>query len=102
MGWTILVFIPKVNTDTWGVGLLKTLWKFLEAIIDTYPWSRIQFHDFLHGFCAWRGTGTATMELNIAQYLSSINQYPLLLVFLDLTKAYDTVDRICLISTLEG
>ena len=36
MVWTILFLIPKVNTDTQVIFLLETLWKLVEAIIDTY------------------------------------------------------------------
>ena len=46
--------------------------------------------------------GTATMELNLAQELVSTDKDPLFLVFLDLSKAYNTVDRGRLIRTLEG
>ena len=42
------------------------------------------------------------MELKIAQEISSIDQSPLLLVFLDVRKAYDTVDQELLIITMGG
>ena len=42
------------------------------------------------------------MKLKLAQDLTSIDQDPLLLVFLDLRKAYDTVDQERLLITLEG
>ena len=35
LGWEILVLIPKGTTDTRGIGLLDTLWKLVEALIDT-------------------------------------------------------------------
>ena len=35
LGWTILVLIPKGNTDTWGIDLLETMCKFFESIINT-------------------------------------------------------------------
>ena len=35
LGWTVLVLIPKGTTDTRFVGLLETLWKVVEALIDT-------------------------------------------------------------------
>ena len=41
------------------------------------------------------------MELKISQDLASINHHPLLLVFLDLRKAYDMVDHGSLIRTLK-
>ena len=35
LGWTVLVLIPKGTTKTRGIGLLETLWKVVEALIDT-------------------------------------------------------------------
>ena len=76
------------------------LWKVVEAIINTSLWDSIQFHGVFHRFCAGRGMGTETMELNISQDLSSVDQYPLLVVFLELRKTYNTVDRGRLVRTL--
>ena len=73
----------------------------MEAIIDTRLQARIKFHNVLHGFRVGRGPGTVTMELNIAQYLSIVDQYPLFFVFLNLSKAYNTEYCGRLISTLE-
>ena len=98
--WTILVFIPKGNTDTRGVGLLERLWKVVKAIIDTHLYFSIHFHNVLPRFRTGGGTRTSTMEINISQDLDSIYQDPLFLVFLDLRKSYDTVDRDRLIRTL--
>ena len=61
LGWTILVLIPKGNTDTWRIGILETLWEVVEAIIDTCLRSIIQFHDVLHRFCTGRGTEMSTI-----------------------------------------
>ena len=61
LGWTILVLNPKENTNILGIRLLETLWKDMEAIIDTCLPAIIQFYDVLHRFRAERGTGTATM-----------------------------------------
>ena len=77
--WTILILVPKGNADTRLIGLLGILWKVMEAIIDTCIKKFKNVHDALHIFCAWRGMGTAIMELNIAQDLASVNQDPLLL-----------------------
>ena len=35
LGWTSFVLIPKGTTYAQGIGLLDTLWKVVEAIIDT-------------------------------------------------------------------
>ena len=81
MGWKLLVLIPKGNNDTQGVGLLETLWKVVEEIIDTRLRESIILHDILHGLIAGRGTWTAILELKVAQELYSIDQDPLLQFF---------------------
>ena len=78
LGKTILFLIPKGNTDTKGVGLLKTLWKVLEAIIDTRLTYLIHFYDVLLRFRSGRGIGTATMDLKIAQYFPASSKTPFL------------------------
>ena len=74
LSWIILVFIPKINTDTQGIVLLKVLWNIVEAVISTQVKMVVQFHDVLHGFCARRGTGVAIMELKMAQDMYIIDQ----------------------------
>ena len=96
------VYHPVLDpTDTQGISLLKTLWKIMQAIIDTRVWASIHFHYFIHRFRAGVGTYIVTMELNLAQGLIRFNQVPFFLVFLDLRKDYSTVDRDRLIKTLE-
>ena len=95
-GWTVLEFIFKGNTDTWCIGLLETLWNVVEALIDTRFRASLQLHNVLHGFLYGRGIGTSIVNLKLAQELSSVDHDPLLLVFLDLRKAYDTVETDCL------
>ena len=53
----------------------------------------IEFHDCLHGFLTGRGTGTAMIEVKLAQQLAYLNQTPLYGIFIDLKKAYDAMDR---------
>ena len=86
LGWTVLFLIPKVNTDTWGIGLLEVLWKVVEAVIGTRIKSVVQFHDFLHVFCAGRGKGNAIMEFKPDQELESVDQDPSSTLLLYLSK----------------
>ena len=102
MGWKILVLIQKGTTTTIGIVLLETLWEVVEAMIDTRLRFSLHMHDVLHVFRSRRGTGTAITELKLSQELASMYQDPLFLVFLDLRKAYNTVDRDRLFSTLEA
>ena len=90
--WTVLVLVPKGTTDTQDIGLLETLWKVAEALIDTCLQASLYMHNFLHRFRDGRGTGTDIMELKLAQELARIYQSLILLVFLDLRKAYDAVE----------
>ena len=46
--------------------------------------------------------GTAIFDLNLVQEQVSVDQDPLLLVFLDLRKVYDTIYHGLLMTTLEG
>ena len=77
MRWTILVLIPKGTNDKRGISLLETLWKVVEELIDTRLRASLHMHSVLRGFRAGRGTGTAIMELKLAQELDSIDQDPM-------------------------
>ena len=70
------------DQETWGIGILKTLWKVVEALIDTCLCASLQFYDVLHGFRDGGGTGADIMELNLSQDLASVDHDPLFLVFL--------------------
>jgi hypothetical protein len=90
--WVPLVLIPKGKGDFRGIGLLEPVWKCMEKIIDARL-KIIPLHDCLHGFLPGRGTGTATLEAKLTQQLTYLEQTPLYSIFIDLKKAYDSVDR---------
>jgi len=100
--WSVLVLLPKDSGGYRGIGLLEIIWKVVSAIIDARIKASVEFHDALHGFRAKRGTGTAIIEAKLLQQLAAIDQVPLFEVFLDLKKAYDTLDRDRLLDVLEG
>ena len=91
--WATLVLIPKTDGSFRGIGLLEVVWKILMRILDARIKGSIQFHDALHGFQSARGTGTAIIEAKLLQSLSVREQEALHMIFLDLRKAYDTLDR---------
>jgi hypothetical protein len=74
----------------------------VEAIIDTRVKAVIKYHDLIYGFTSHRGTGTAMIEAKLQQELASINQQPLFQVYLDLKKAYDSLDRPRALQTLKN
>jgi hypothetical protein len=66
----------------------------LQAVID--------FHASLHGFHQHRITGTCILEAILQMQLASYLCQPLYQIFIDLTKAYDTLDCSCTLSLLEA
>ena len=76
-----------------GIGILEVMWKVVAAILHRRLTASITYHDFLHGFRAGRGTGTATLEAKLLQQLADLSEEVLYVIFLDLHKAYDALDR---------
>ena len=68
------------------------MWKVVAEILNRLVTASITYHNFLHGFRAGRGTGTATLEDKILQQLAALREEVLYVTFLDLHKAYGTLD----------
>ena len=100
--WSTMVLLPKGGGDFRGIGLLEICWKLITSIMDARFKEKIDFHDALHGFRAGRGTGTAIIEAKLLQQLAAIHQVLLFEIFLDLRKAYDTLDRDRTLQILEA
>ena len=62
----------------------------------------ITFHDALYGFREGRSTGTTTLEAKLLQQLAAMKEEVLYVIFLDLTKAYDALDRSRRLEILKG
>ena len=73
----------------------------LERVLDARL-SEVDLYDYLHSFWAKRGCGTGIMEAKLLQQLAFREQAPVWGVFLDLQKAFDTMDRGRCIEILEG
>ena len=97
-----MVLLPKGNGDYRGIGLLEIIWKVIESIINRRIVSKVVLRDSLHGCIAGRGTGTACTETKLLQQLAKLAQKTLDNIFLDLRKAFDTVDRERMLEILEG
>jgi hypothetical protein len=68
------------------------MWKVVSSIINARLQEPISFHDALHGFRRCQGTGTATLNAKLQMQLAHIQGIPLYQLFLNLSKAYDTLD----------
>ena len=91
--WQAVVMIPKGQQGFRGIGLVEKMWKVVAAILYLRLTASITYHDFLHVFRAGRGTGTTTLEAKLLQQLAALREDFLYVIFLDLHKAYDTLDR---------
>ena len=95
--WKKMVLISKGSGEYRCIGLVETIWKVCTSIVNSRLRSSIVIHDVLHGFRQGRGTGTAIMEAKLEQQLSGIVHDPLFWVFINVRKAYDSLDRgICM------
>jgi len=99
---SVLVIIPKPCGGVRGIGLLEAIWKLIERIITNRLNASISLHDGLHGFRQKRGCGTAILECKLEQEQAIFKGETLFQVFLDLSKAYDTLDRDRTLEILEG
>ena len=82
--------------------MVEVIWNVVVEILYFQLTTAITYHDILHGFRAGRGTGTATLEAKLLQQLAAMREKVLYVIFLDLTKAYDALDRSRSLEILEG
>ena len=89
-----LVLVPKSKPGEYrGIALLDCLYKLVSCIVNKRLQNGITFDDGVHGFRRHRGTGTAVIEAKLQMQLHYRNGTPLYMVFLDISKAYDSLDR---------
>ena len=100
--WQTVVLIPKGKGEFRGIGLVEVTWKLMTVILHRRLTTGIQLHDVLHRFWEGRGTGMATLEAKLLQQLAAMREEVLYVIFLDLTKAYDALDRSRSLEILKG
>ena len=72
---------------------MELMWKAVAVILNHRFTASITYHDYLNGFRAGRGMGTATLEVKLPQQVSALREAVLHAIFLDLHKSYDALDR---------
>ena len=100
--WQTVVLIPKGKGEFRGIGLVEVTWKLMTVILHRRLTTGLQLHDVLHGFREGHGTGTATLKAKLLQQLAAMREEVLYVIFLDLTKAYDALDRSRSLEILKG
>ena len=83
--------------------LLETIYKLASTIVTFRLSNGIEFHDAVNGFRAKRGTETAIIKFKLlTQYTKNCGIKNIYIIFLDLQKAYHTLDRTWTLAILEG
>ena len=89
--------IPKGVSEYHGISLVEVVRKVVTPIINRHLSTIISFHDVIHRLCAGCGTGSTSLEAKLTHQLTSMREEFVYAIFVDLCKAYDTLDRyICL------
>ena len=95
--WKVVVLITKGKGYYRGIGLVEVMWKVVAEILKRRLTASINYHNLLHGFWVGCGTDTTTLEAKLLLKLAALREEVLYVIFLDLHKAYGTLDRyICL------
>ena len=81
---------------------MEVMWKVVAAISNCQFTASITYHNFLHEFRAGCDTGTAILESKLLQHLAALREEVLYVIFLDLHKVYDALDRSRCLEILEG
>ena len=76
--------------------------KLVTVILNHRLTASFNFHKFLHSLRAGRGTGTSTLEAKLIHQSAAMREEVLYVIFLDLHKAYETLDRDRLLVIIEG
>ena len=100
--WQSELLIPNGRKEYRGIGLVEVMCKVVAVILHHRLATAITYHNFLHGFWAGRGTRTSTLEAKLLQQLAAMREEVLYVIFLDLHKAYDSLDRSRSLNILEG
>ena len=99
----ILVLLPKPEPGKFrGITLLEVLYKLWGMIVYLRVIKVIQFHPDIHGFRCCRGCSTAILEAKLEMQQAALQGVPYFQIFLDLAKAYDSIDRDRLLDVLAG
>ena len=100
--WQAIIIIPKGGGEYHGIGIVGVACKSVEVILNIRFTTSITYHNSLYGFRAGRGTGNTTLEVKILQQVTAMREVVLHVIFLDLHKLYNALDKPRCLEILEG
>ena len=72
---------------------MELVWKLVVVILNLWFTVSNTFHEVLHCCQAVRGTGTAYLKAKLIHQLAALREEVLYMIFLDLQKSYNALDR---------
>ena len=96
-----MVLILKGGGYYCGIGLVEVVCKAMAVFINRRFTASIAYHDSLHGVCAGRGMGTATLNVKLIHQVAALIEAVLHAIFLDLHKVYYSFYRSRCLDILE-
>ena len=78
------------------------IWKAVVVILNCRFTAAITYHNSFHRLLEGCGTGTATLEVNLLQHVAALMEEVLHVIFMDLQKDYNALDRSRCLGILEG
>ena len=94
--------LPKGKGEYRGIELVEAICKMITTIINSHFRKAISIHAYLHGFRQGMGTVTVTVEVKMVQQMAGIFNKPLFQMFLDVKKAYNSLDRMRCMKIFQG
>ena len=82
--------------------LVEVVWKLVIVIINIHLTTSISFHNGFHGLWGVDGTGNVSLKAKMLQQLTAMSWEVMYAIFMDLQKAYDSLDRYRCIEILDG
>ena len=79
--WQTFVLIPKGVGYLQRIRLVEVLWKTVKGILNFRFAAAIQFHNKIHGFRMYRGTGTPSLESNLLKHFMKMREEVLYEIF---------------------
>ena len=81
---------------------MEVIWKAVSGVVNFRIGAAVNSHNTLHGFRARRGTGTASLKVDLLQQLTEMREEVFYKVLLNLQKSYDALDRYSCMYILAG